>query len=64
MEKRLSEEEIDRMARSARVICEASDGKVSDFAFELSKEIGRGNITGDEAVALTRKYYKDLKAKG
>ncbi len=63
MEKRLSEEEIDRMARAARVICEASDGKVSDFAFELSKEIGRGNITGDEAVALTRKYHDQQDAK-
>lgn len=55
--KKLSEEEVDRMAREARVICEASDGKVSDFAFELSKEIGRGNLTGEEAVAKVKEHY-------
>lgn len=57
--KKLSEEEVDRMARDARVICEASDGKVSDFAFELSKKVIRGEISGDEAVAATRKYHEE-----
>ncbi len=55
-----TEQEVEKMAQSARVICEASDGKVSDFAYETSKKIGRGEITGDEAVQTVVNHYKEL----
>lgn len=56
-ERKLTEEEVERRARNARVINEASDGKVSEYAYELSKEVIRGNLTADEAVKKVFEYY-------
>ncbi|MEG1608473.1 MAG: hypothetical protein RR348_01250 [Clostridia bacterium] len=55
--RKFTEEEVEEMALNTRVINEASDGKVSDFAFELSKEIFRGNLTGDECVEKILLHY-------
>lgn len=56
-ERKPSEEAVEATARNVRVINEASDGKVSEYAYELSKEVLRGNITDKEAVKKVFAYY-------
>lgn len=58
--KKYTEQEVEKMAQSARVICEASDGKVSDYAYDLTKKVISGEMTGDEAEQLIDEHYKQL----